>query len=1105
MAVNRREVRPFRPDELELMRGFADQAVIAIENARLLSELRDSLSRQTATAEVLRVISASPGQLAPVFESLLANSLRICAAGFGVLMFRDGDGFDAAATQGLSSHFLDALRDTTRRPGPLTALGQMSAEKRTVHFADLAATEAYRQRDPLMIASVEDGNRALVAVPMLREDELLGAIVIYRREARAFSDKEIELVENFAAQAVIAIENARLLTELRESLDRQTATSDILRAIAEAPGEAEPTLRKICETTAQLFSAAGVSIRIAEGDVYSLTIGVGRGAEEVTSILHGHEGARQPIVARTLPGTVIRENRQIQLPDLDNLDPALADWPGPPIARAAGIRTMVGVPLRRESEAIGAMMVYRDQLRAFDAGELRLLQSFADQAVIAIENARLLSELRESLDRQTATADILRVIASTPGDPTRALDTIAETAVRMFDASSVGFRRREGDALHYICAAGPSATAVREAMPVAQIDKSLFMGPCVVENRQLQVEDMTQYGPAGLIGKMTHELGIRTSAFTPLSREGEAIGVMVVNRTEQRPFRADELEVMKGFADQAVIAIENARLLTELRESLDRQTATADILSVIASTPGDPTRALDTIAETAARMFDASSAIIRRVDGTRLHAVCAAGPAASIMRDAMPDTVIDAADESGIAVLEARQVHVHDRRLVRRENSAINAVVSRLPIHTQAFTPLLREGTAIGVMIVNRSEVRPYQPNELDLMKGFADQAVIAIENARLLSELRESLDRQTATAEILRAIASTPGDPKRALDTIAEMAIRMFDAANVTIRRHEGDVLRLMAAAGPIGAVQRDQLHDLPMDRTGFAGQCFLDNRQIHIEDLATAVAIDSPAMHLSRAMGAASASAAFTPLTQRGKAIGMMNVRRNEVRPFRPDELELMRGFADQAVIAIENARLLTELREALDYQTATSDVLKVISRSTVELDAVLQTVVTSAVRLCRADTAVIFRNEGGEYRWASGHALTPEYDRVERHVIIRPGMGTLVGRAALHGRTVQIADAWTDPDYEDKDHAREGNARAMLGVPLLRENTVIGVIGLARSTVEPFSEREVQLVATFADQAVIAIENARLFGELRAAHRRSRAVGRRADGAGRGHRRR
>ena len=207
----RQEVRPFTDKQIALLENFAAQAVIAIENARLLNELRGSLDRQTATAEVLRAISASPGQLAPVFDSLLANALRICTAEFGILKLYEGGGFKTAAMQGLSGQFLDVISDTARRPGPLTALSQVIAGKRTVHFPDMAATAAYLQRDPLMVAAVEDGNRALIAVPMLREGELVGAVIIYRREARTVRRPEIALIENFAAQAVIAIENARLL------------------------------------------------------------------------------------------------------------------------------------------------------------------------------------------------------------------------------------------------------------------------------------------------------------------------------------------------------------------------------------------------------------------------------------------------------------------------------------------------------------------------------------------------------------------------------------------------------------------------------------------------------------------------------------------------------------------------------------------------------------------------------------------------------------------------------------------------------------------------------------------------------------------------------
>ena len=404
IGLARSQVNPFTDREIELVVTFADQAVIAIENARLFEaeqqrtrELTESLEQQTATSEVLQVISSSPGDLEPVFETMLENAVRICDATFGNIHRWDGEALHILASLNTPAAFAEFRKRSALRPGPEAPFGRMVATKTAVHVTDLSADPAYiEQRAPTVVAAVELGSvRTILYVPMLKENELIGAFTLSRSEVRPFTDKQIAVVTNFAAQAVIAIENARLLGELRESLERQTATSEILRAIAASPGDAEGSLHKIAETTAQLFDAAGVSFRIAEGDEFKLSVGVGQGAEQVTTDLYADPALRPTVGGRNLPGKVVRENRQIHLPDLDHLDSEFADWPGPPVARRAGIRTIIGTPLRTKGTAVGALVVYRNVFRPFEPAEMQLLQTFADQAVIAIENARLLSELRE--------------------------------------------------------------------------------------------------------------------------------------------------------------------------------------------------------------------------------------------------------------------------------------------------------------------------------------------------------------------------------------------------------------------------------------------------------------------------------------------------------------------------------------------------------------------------------------------------------------------------------------------------------------------------------------------------------------------------------------
>jgi len=561
IAIYRRELLPFTDKQIELVKNFAAQAVIAIENARLLNELKRSLEQQIATADVLRVISSSPGELQPVFEAMLQNAVRICDAQFGNLGLLEGDGFRFVAQHGAPRKYRDARQREPFIRGT-TTLDLLIKTKQVVHVADIAAEE------PQSAIATLAGARTLILVPMLKDNELVGLIGIYRQEVQPFTEKQIELLQIFAAQAVIAIENTRLLNELRQSLEQQTATSEVLSVISSSAGELQPVFDTMLENALRICEAKfGLLFRF-DGTRFHPAAGVGTPPEYAEFIKQ--RGMFTPVPGSRLDD--VMRTKQVS----HSVDHAADAIPGP-AARLGGARSTVCVPMLKDEELIGAFVVYRLEVRPFTDKQIELLQNFAAQAVIAIENARLLNELRESLDRQTATADILRVIASTPEDSKRALDTIAETASRMFHTANVNFRRLEGKMLRIVSSAGPSVSKLREVLPDIPLEPTDPAVRSVLDNRQVAVEDRLAALPneRGKLARTLRELAqrglpIRSQAFTPLLREGKAIGVMIVSRGEVRPFQEHELELMKGFADQAVIAIENARLLSELRERTDQ-------------------------------------------------------------------------------------------------------------------------------------------------------------------------------------------------------------------------------------------------------------------------------------------------------------------------------------------------------------------------------------------------------------------------------------------------------------------------------------------------------------------------------------------------------
>jgi signal transduction histidine kinase len=523
---------------------------------------------------------------------------------------------------------------------------------------------------------------------------------------------------------------------------------------------------------------------------------------------------------------------------------------------------------------------------------------------------------------------------------------------------------------------------------------------------------------------------------------------------------------------------ELAEAQKHLAEALEQQTATSEILGTVAHSSADIQSVLDAVCQSAARLCQAYDSSIWRPDGDRLLLVAFQGP---ITQAGSLPLVRDY--PSGRSVLDKRTVHIADLQTQADEFPLGSKNARRWGFRTVLSVPLMREGVAIGVIALRRTEAQLFTERQVALLQTFADQAVIAIENTRLLNELRESLQHQTATADVLKVISRSAFDLQSVFDTLLESAVRLCEVESAQIFRRSDNFYKLAACRGYSAEYEQNmQHHRLSPGRESLVGRIALEGRMVHIPDVLADPEYNQPEQQRlggwRTMMG--------VPLLREGVPFGALTLTRSTVRPFTDKQIELLTIFADQAVIAIENVRLFdevqartVELTESLQQQTATADVLKVISRSAFDLKSVLQTLVESAARLCDADKATITRQIDGVFYRAESYGFPAEFMERWRNVAVTPERGSAAGRALLEGCTVHIPDADADPDYTFDTAGAV--IRSMLGVPMLREGVPIGVLTLIRSEVRPFTDKQIELVSTFADQAAIAIENVRLFEEI------------------------
>ena len=705
--------------------GADDDLVRRIEE--LKRERDEAHRREAATAEVLKAMSRSTFNLQDVLDSLVKSAVQLTGAETVAITRPDGEVYRIAAVYDPDLERSEAAKQNPVLKDRQSATGRAVLERRIIHIHDVLDDPEYT-----WAGRQTAGARTILAVPMLREDIVVGVIGCVNHEVRPFTAKQIELVQTFADQAVIAIENTRLFEaeqaskrELQKSLEQQTATGEILTSISTSMADPQPVFDAILRNASRLLGTQRCNVVLLRDGILHMPAAAGE--------LLPRRFPR-PLDHTTAVGQAILTKQVVQY------SPVLGEGSAAPsatqsFAREIGHNSVLNVPMLHKDEVIGAIGAARREAKAFDDKQVALIKAFADQAVIAIENARLFEEvqartreLTQSLEQQTATSEVLGVISSSQGVLQPVFETMLSNAVRICEAKFGNLLLYEGDKFRFVAMHGASLAfaELRQRSPMIHPSN----GPLarIVATKQLQhVADFTMEqtyldrNPTAV--ELADTAGARTLLGVPMLKDNKLLGVIVIYRQEVRPFTDKQIELVKSFANQAVIAIENTRLLNELRESLQQQTATADVLKVISRATFDLPRVLDTLVESAATLCDSFDTAIVQKDGDVMRIVSHRGKIPSIGPVGQATLPLTRAATVGCAVLDRQTIHIADLQSETDKYPEGSVIAKQLAFRTILTVPLLAGSQAIGAITLRRSEVRPFTDRQIELLQTFADGA----------------------------------------------------------------------------------------------------------------------------------------------------------------------------------------------------------------------------------------------------------------------------------------------------------------------------------------------------------------------------------------------